>query len=126
MTRDLETTRRSTVRRSLAAVCMSFAATAFAQSPGSPPALESEARLAAHLEQAPHEQIQAVYVACSNEAEQRLLGFGEAAMCSLVYETLKRRVFGGDFDALLAWSRAQRSAQAAQQPKLPVPAAYGR
>lgn len=126
MTRIIETTRRSTARCSLAAVCMSFAATAFAQSPGASSTLESEARFVAHLEQAPHEHIQAAYVACSAEAEQRLLGSGEAAMCSLVYETLKRRVFGGDFDALLAWSRAQRPAQVGRQGTSPVPAALPR
>ncbi|HET9976072.1 MAG TPA: hypothetical protein VFQ20_01435 [Burkholderiaceae bacterium] len=29
------------------------------------------------------------------------------ARCSLIYEALKQRVFGGDSDKLLAWSRGQ-------------------
>ena len=52
--------------------------------------------------------LKTLYLHCSKEAMQRALGSGEAASCSIVYETLLRRWFGGDFIALLAWSRAQR------------------
>jgi hypothetical protein len=93
-------------RASLGALCMSLAGTCFAQSSGLPPSFEVEARLAAQLEQASPEQLKANYADCSNEAERRLLGSGEAAVCSIIYETLKRRVFGGDFAALLAWSKS--------------------
>lgn len=93
------------VRAALCALCTSLAGVCFAQSPAMPPSFESESRLAAQLEQAPHEQLKAIYADCVNEAEQHLLGFGEAAACSMTYEALKRRVFGGDFAALIAWSR---------------------
>jgi hypothetical protein len=38
-----------------------------------------------------------------------LLGGAEVKACSVFYEELKKRAFDGDFDKLLAWSRAQNS-----------------
>jgi hypothetical protein len=53
----------------------------------------------------PELELKNTYSNCSREAMQRVLGSGEAALCSVVYEALLGRIFGGDFEALLAWSR---------------------
>jgi hypothetical protein len=60
--------------------------------------------------QATPAQLRAAYLQCNRLAETTLLDFGTAAACSLVYEELKARVFGGDFQRLLAWSREQQPA----------------
>lgn len=52
-------------------------------------------------------QLEQVYLQCSREALQRALGHGEAAFCSTAYDVLLKVHFGGDFAALLAWSRQQ-------------------
>lgn len=44
------------------------------------------------------------YLHCSRAAK-RSLGTGGVAVCSVGYELLLQRTFGGDFNALLAWSR---------------------
>lgn len=63
--------------------------------------------LRGRLEALTASQIQVVYLNCSNQAMKRRLDGGEAAMCSLAYDVLLKRHFGGNFDALLAWSRQQ-------------------
>jgi hypothetical protein len=47
------------------------------------------------------------YLDCSHAALRGRLGSGETAVCSIGYEVLLSRHFGGDFHALLAWSRSQ-------------------
>ena len=47
------------------------------------------------------------YLDCSRAAMRGRLGSGETAVCSIGYEVLLERHFGGDFYALLAWSRSQ-------------------
>ena len=56
-------------------------------------------------------QIKQVYLNCSNQAIERRLDGGEAARCSIAYDVLLKRHFGGNFDALLAWSRQQGGAE---------------
>jgi len=68
-----------------------------------------EPRIPVHLERLSHDQLKAVYLGCSSAALKRSLAQGHVAYCSMVYEALKRRVFGGDFEALIAWSNANRS-----------------
>lgn len=46
------------------------------------------------------------YVSCSEAAMNSRLDNGSAMYCSMIYEELKRRAFGGDFERLLAWSRS--------------------
>lgn len=105
-------TGKAKLRAPLCIVCLMVgSAAAVAQSPATLPGPDSDMRDAVRLEQMSHEQLKVLYVGCSNEAAQRVLGAAEASACSLVYETLKRRVFGGDFTALLAWSRSQPAAQ---------------
>lgn len=69
-------------------------------------------------------QVKLVYLNCSSQALERRLDGGEAAMCSIAYDVLLRRHFGGDFSALLAWSRQQgrlvqpsQAARAERQPE---------
>lgn len=71
-------------------------------------------------------QLKAAYLQCNQLAETSLLDFGTAAGCSMVYEALKERVFGGDFHRLLAWSREQRPAGGADQPSGAAGAGAGR
>ena len=49
--------------------------------------------------------LKAFYLHCSRAAAKRSLGSGGIAVCSIGYELLLRRTFGGDFNALLAWWR---------------------
>jgi hypothetical protein len=51
--------------------------------------------------------LKTIYLACDRAAMRGLLGAGEAARCSVVYEDLKARAFDGNFEKLLAWSREQ-------------------
>lgn len=53
-------------------------------------------------------ELKTLYLNCCDESERRVLGFEEAARCSIAAEVLKRRSFGGDFGAMLAWWRLQR------------------
>jgi hypothetical protein len=53
------------------------------------------------------EALMQTYLACDRASMAGRLGLGEIWRCSVVYETLKRRVFGGDFERLRAWSRSQ-------------------
>jgi hypothetical protein len=66
--------------------------------------------IAAHLHDLPPARLEAFYLACSDAALAGRLGHGELAVCSMGYETLLQRRFGGDFTALLAWSRRQAAA----------------
>jgi hypothetical protein len=58
-----------------------------------------------HLHAMSSDDVKALYLQCSGEATQRRLGSGEVAFCSIVYDVLLKRHFGGSFEALLAWSR---------------------
>lgn len=60
------------------------------------------------FEQVPPDCLKAFFLHCSRVAEQRVLPLAEAAVCSVGYEVLLKREFGGDFDALLAWWRVRR------------------
>jgi hypothetical protein len=59
----------------------------------------------------PVDELKRVYLSCSDAALDRRLGNGGIQYCSMIYEELKRRAFDGDFERLLAWSRAQPDAQ---------------
>lgn len=67
------------------------------------------ARTLALFEQLPRHCLQALFLRCSRDAGERLLGLGDAAVCSIGYEALLSREFGGDFNALLAWWRIHRN-----------------
>jgi len=77
------------------------------------------AALPAAHSQAPHlelkdltvAELKKVYLSCNTSAANGQLGAGDIKQCSMVYEELKFRGFGGDFLALLAWSRSQAPLQ---------------
>jgi hypothetical protein len=68
---------------------------------------QAEARGPAPLHDATPEQLKAAYLHCDRLASTERFDGSAAAACSMVYEALKARVFGGDFERLLAWSRRQ-------------------
>lgn len=59
--------------------------------------------------------LKAAYLRCDRAATERLLGAGDAANCSVIYEELLQVGFGGDFKRLLAWWQAERVAEARGQ-----------
>jgi len=59
------------------------------------------------LKDAPIDELKRIYLACDRAAINGELDTAGIRQCSIVYEELKRRAFGGDFDELLAWSKAQ-------------------
>lgn len=62
-----------------------------------------------HLASTSAEELKRVYLECDRFATRTLLDLGDAAHCSMVGEELKHRIFGGDFERLLAWWREQKS-----------------
>lgn len=54
------------------------------------------------------DELKRVYIACDKASERGLLAHWQIAQCSVIYEELKRRAFGGDFDQFHAWSRTRR------------------
>jgi hypothetical protein len=62
------------------------------------------------LRQIPVEELKATYLNCNREALAGRLDRGAIMGCSVVYEVLKEKAFGGDFAKLLIWSRAQEIA----------------
>ena len=57
----------------------------------------------------PEPQLKAAYLDCDRLASRTVLDPGSAAVCSVIAEELKHRVFGGEFDRLLAWWHAERA-----------------
>lgn len=99
------------LRRVLAAAASvgALLAAAPAQEPVAAP--QREATVVAHLETLSDERLKAFYLGCSDAATARQLGSGEIALCSIGYEMLLQRSFGGDFVALLGWSRRHDGAR---------------
>ena len=56
----------------------------------------------------PQACLKALMRECSRASEQAMLDGDQAITCSIRYEALLRHGFGGDFEALLAWWRADR------------------
>lgn len=61
----------------------------------------------ARYEQLPDRCLKTLFSDCSSAARQTMLDGSTAAVCSIGYEALLRRSFGGDFEGLLAWWRAE-------------------
>ncbi|VTU26810.1 hypothetical protein H4CHR_01869 [Variovorax sp. PBS-H4] len=74
-----------------------------------------------HLASASVETLQRAYLDCDYIATRTLLDLASAAHCSLVGEELKQRAFGGDFDQLVAWWRANKRvhAEAVSESQMP-------
>ena len=59
------------------------------------------------LKEAAIDELKKAYLACGRAALGSQLNTAEIMQCSIVYEELKLRGFGGDFEKMRAWSRAQ-------------------
>ena len=59
------------------------------------------------IERLSQHEIMAFYARCADEVAGRKLAAGEVMICSIVYDVLLNKHFSGNFDQLLAWSRAQ-------------------
>ena len=99
---------------SLGAVLIAAAASWQADAASADPALPTRPSA---LDRAAPADLQSAYLDCERQSEATLLDFGTAAHCSIIYEALKERVFGGDFRRLLKWWAQQKQAT---QP-LPAP-----
>jgi hypothetical protein len=54
-------------------------------------------------------ELKTIYLECDRGAMSGRLGSSEITACSMIYEELKQRAFGGDFEKFLAWSQAQNT-----------------
>lgn len=54
------------------------------------------------------ETLKSVYLDCAARATRQRQDTGDVMLCSIAYEELKRRAFGGDFSRLRAWEDRQR------------------
>ena len=61
----------------------------------------------------PQQCLQAMFIRCETEANTQFMELGDAATCSVTFEALLDRGFGGSMKALLAWwnSRPARVAR---------------
>jgi len=101
-------TRLSLLSRTGVSLCTLASAAALGQALPEASAWRDRERLLAHFELVGEVNLKVVYLRCARESSQRLLGFDEAARCSVAGEFLRVRSFGGDFNALLAWWRQHR------------------
>lgn len=76
-----------------------------ALAPEPPPAAAAYAQL---MGAGPAHLLKRHYLACDHAASASVLDAPTAMACSIVYEELKHTVFGGSFEALLAWWREAR------------------
>ena len=76
-----------------------------------PPLLHREDRLARY-ESLGEQCLKRLVVECNAAASRQLLDAGTAFACSLGYEALLRKGFGGDFQAMLTWWRTRSEAAA--------------
>ena len=69
------------------------------------------------------DRLKSEYLSCSDAALKARLEAGAVMQCSVVYEALLQRGFGGDFTRLLAWSKAHAPRRVAEG--LPEPGRSG-
>jgi hypothetical protein len=73
--------------------------------------LADRAATIASLEQMPESCLKAVLVECDRSANGGLLDLDSAALCSMDYEALLHKAFGGSFREMLAWWQHDRDAR---------------
>lgn len=73
--------------------------------------LASRSATISSLEQMPATCLKALLVECSDSANQALLDLGSAALCSMGYEALLQKGFGGSFPAMMVWWQRDRDAR---------------
>ena len=49
------------------------------------------------------ERLKVIYLGCEDSATSQRLAGGDAMYCSIAYEELKQRAFGGDFGQIRRW-----------------------
>jgi hypothetical protein len=76
-----------------------------------PPLLHRQDRIAQYEGLGEH-CLKRLAIECNAAASRQLLDAGSAFACSMGYEALLRRGFGGDFQAMLAWWRTRPEAAA--------------
>jgi len=54
-------------------------------------------------------ELKKLFLACDAASQSGLVDDADAAACSVIYEALKDRVFGGDSRRLLEWWRQEKS-----------------
>lgn len=55
------------------------------------------------MERMPESCLKSFLAECSETANERLLDLGSAAVCSMGYEALLHKSFGGSFHAMMVW-----------------------
>ena len=76
-------------------------------------ALPDRAATIARMEQLPDACLKRMLFVCGDAANQRVMDTGSAFTCSMSYEALLHKSFGGDFSQMLAWWRGERAARTA-------------
>ena len=76
-------------------------------------ALPDRAATIARMEQLPDACLKRMLFVCGDAANQRVMDTGSAFTCSMNYEALLHKSFGGDFGQMLAWWRGERAARMA-------------
>ena len=76
-------------------------------------ALNDRAATIARMEQMPDACLKRMLFICGDAAGQRVMDTGSAFTCSMSYEALLHKSFGGNFAAMLAWWRGARDARIA-------------
>ena len=88
---------------------------------GDPDAVQSDRLMLAYLASADElkdariDDLKNTYLSCDRAAMGGKLDTPGIMLCSIVYEELKHRAFGGDFDKLLAWSNTHPSVEVTGQ-----------
>ena len=76
-------------------------------------ALPDRAATIARMEQMPDACLKRLLFVCGEAANQRAMDTGSAYICSMNYEALLHKSFGGNFAQMLAWWRGERAARSA-------------
>jgi hypothetical protein len=61
------------------------------------------------MERMPENCLKSMLIQCSETADRQFMDLGSAAMCSMGYEALLRKSFGGSFHAFMEWWRRERA-----------------
>jgi hypothetical protein len=80
-----------------------------------PEVITQRAETISSMEQLPEGCLKRILLQCSDSANQQLMDFGSAAICSMSYEALLRKSFGGNFSAMMAWWRGERGGRGGAQ-----------
>jgi hypothetical protein len=97
------TTRGGAIRRLRAA---SFSLAALVLSSAAAPPVLAHSHDSDEVARLSIDQLKRFYLWCGRAAAGGQLDNGAIMQCSIFYEALKQRGFDGDFERLLAWSRA--------------------